>query len=193
MRDASRWRVGTLGGATPPLTRKHFNDGHAVDGQADSGWTITASQSTVGKVPAERPLFRSMAEAAEKDAGFEGAEREDYDDGDADRGGSIHSCNQKATLMTVMVEIDPRLVKIVRSPIYGAISARTGVSVPLLPMFLYWSGKEIPIPTLSGWSCPSVSDHLSVSSFYFMLGSKYRKVREMSDEPGAGFAGGVTS
>jgi len=82
--------------------------------------------------------------------------------------------------MTVMVEIDPRLVKIVRSPIYGAISALTGVSVTFAPMFLYWSGKGKFYPHFEWLVVPICFGIIYlVSSFYFMLGSKVaRKVRE---------------
>jgi len=43
--------------------------------------------------------------------------------------------------MKVTVEIDPKWVKITRSPIYAIVSALTGVSVTFAPLFLYWAGE----------------------------------------------------
>jgi hypothetical protein len=41
----------------------------------------------------------------------------------------------------VTVEVDPKWVKFVRSPIFSIVAALQGVAVSFAPLFLYWSGK----------------------------------------------------
>jgi len=47
---------------------------------------------------------------------------------------------------TVTIEINPKLVKIVRSPIYFLATGLMGVSVTFAPLFLYWSGQGKFLP-----------------------------------------------
>lgn len=44
-------------------------------------------------------------------------------------------------MSTVTVEIDPKLVKFVRSPAFSIVAALQGVTVSFAPLFLYWSGQ----------------------------------------------------
>lgn len=44
-------------------------------------------------------------------------------------------------MSTVTVEIDSRLVRIVRSPAFSIVAALQGVSISFAPLFLYWSGR----------------------------------------------------
>ena len=71
----------------------------------------------------------------------------------------------------VIIQIDSKWVKIVRSPLYWIVAALQGVSITFAPLFLYWSGKgmfrgseRFIVP-----SCFAVI--LLVGFFYMLLGS----------------------
>ena len=79
----------------------------------------------------------------------------------------------------VSIEIDSRLVKIARSPLYLLISALQGISISFAPLFLYWSGKRYfnGLEWLVVPLCFAVI--LVVSLFYFVLGgSVIRQLRQ---------------
>ena len=44
-------------------------------------------------------------------------------------------------MSTVTVNVDDRLAKLVRSPLFGVVAALQGVSITFAPLFLYWSGQ----------------------------------------------------
>jgi hypothetical protein len=84
--------------------------------------------------------------------------------------------------MTVTVEIDSKLVKLIRSPIYGIASALTGVSISFAPLFIYWSGKGRFFPGYEWLVVPLCFAIIYlVPLFYFRLGNMVAaKVREKS-------------
>jgi hypothetical protein len=84
-----------------------------------------------------------------------------------------------AGFMTVSVEIDPRWVRIVRSPVYVVVSALTGVSISFAPLFLYWSGKGKFFPGYEWFVVPLCFAVIYlVPAFYFVLGGMVaRKLR----------------
>ena len=44
-------------------------------------------------------------------------------------------------MSVVTVEIDSRLVRFVRSPVFAVVASLQGVCVSFAPAFLYWSGR----------------------------------------------------
>jgi hypothetical protein len=84
--------------------------------------------------------------------------------------------------MTVTVEIDSKWVKLIRSPIYGIVSALTGVSISFAPLFIYWSGKGRFFPGHEWLVVPLCFAIIYlVPLFYFRLGNMVAaKVREKS-------------
>jgi len=44
-------------------------------------------------------------------------------------------------MSTVTIEIDPKWVKFVRSPVFSIVAGLQGVAVSFAPLFLYWSGQ----------------------------------------------------
>jgi hypothetical protein len=80
----------------------------------------------------------------------------------------------------VSIEIDPRWVKILRSPAYFIIVALQGISVTFAPLFLYWSGKGNYFPGLEWLVVPlCFAVILLVPGFYFLLGgSVARQLRQ---------------
>ena len=87
--------------------------------------------------------------------------------------------------MQVTVEISPKWVSIVRSPVYTVVSGLMGVSVTFAPLFLYWSGKGRFYPGYEWFVIPLCFAVIYVvPSFYFALGSVVAKaVREVRDSP----------
>jgi len=82
--------------------------------------------------------------------------------------------------MIVSVAISPKWVKVIRSPLYVAVSALTGVSISFAPLFLYWSGQRRFFPGYE-WAVVPLCFAIIylVPLFYFFLGSMVaRKVRE---------------
>ena len=78
--------------------------------------------------------------------------------------------------MKVTVEIDPRWVRITRSPIYFIVTALAGVSVTFAPLFLYWSGQGKFYPGYERITVPLCFAAIyCVPSFYFRLGSVVAK------------------
>lgn len=45
-------------------------------------------------------------------------------------------------MSTVTVNVDDRLVRLVRSRLFGVVAALQGVSITFAPAFLYWSGQR---------------------------------------------------
>jgi hypothetical protein len=73
--------------------------------------------------------------------------------------------------MQVTVEISPKWVSIVRSPVYTVVSGLMGVSVTFAPLFLYWSGKGGFYPGYEWFVIPlCIAVIYFVPSFYFALG-----------------------
>ena len=78
--------------------------------------------------------------------------------------------------MKVTVEIDPRWVRITRSPIYSIVTGLAGVSVTFAPLFLYWSGQGKFYPGYERIIVPLCFVVIyCVPSFYFRLGSVLAK------------------
>ena len=73
--------------------------------------------------------------------------------------------------VTVVVEIDPKWVKVVQSPAYWIVAALQGVSLTFAPMFLYWSGRG----WFGGWKWIVMplcfATILLVGTFFMVLGS----------------------
>lgn len=80
----------------------------------------------------------------------------------------------------VSVEIDSRLVKIARSPVYLIIAALQGISISFAPLFLYWSGRGNYFNGLEWVVVPlCFAVIFLVSGFYFWLGSSViRQLRQ---------------
>ena len=79
-----------------------------------------------------------------------------------------------------LIEIDSRLVKILRSPVYFAIVALQGISVTFAPLFLYWSGKGHYFRGLEWLVVPlCFAVIFLVPGFYFWIGgSVIRQLRQ---------------
>jgi hypothetical protein len=76
-----------------------------------------------------------------------------------------------ATVDRALIEIDSRLVKILRSPVYFVIVALQGISVTFAPLFLYWSGKGNYFRGLEWLVVPlCFAVIFLVPGFYFWLG-----------------------
>jgi hypothetical protein len=74
-------------------------------------------------------------------------------------------------MSSVTVEIDPKWVKIVRSPAYFVIAALQGGSVTFAPLFLYWCGQGKFFPGSERIVVPlCFAVIFLVPSFYFLLG-----------------------
>jgi hypothetical protein len=88
--------------------------------------------------------------------------------------------------MAVNVAIDSKWVKLIRSPLYVAVSALAGVSVSFAPLFLYWSGQGKFFPGYERFIVPLCFAIIYlVPAFYFFLGSMVaRKVRESGPNGG---------
>ena len=84
--------------------------------------------------------------------------------------------------MKVIIEIDPKWVRLTRSPIYSFVSALTGVSVTFAPLFLYWAGKGKFYPNQEWIVVPLCFAVIYfVPLFYFRLGNVVAKeLRENS-------------
>lgn len=80
----------------------------------------------------------------------------------------------------VLIEIDSRWVKILRSPVYFVIVALQGISVTFAPLFLYWSGKGNYFRGLEWLVVPlCFAVIFLVPGFYFLLGgSVIRQLRQ---------------
>jgi hypothetical protein len=76
-----------------------------------------------------------------------------------------------ATRHTVAIEINPKLVQIVRSPIYFLATGLMGVSVTFALLFLYWSGQGRFFPDFEWIIVPlCFAVIFCVSVFFFALG-----------------------
>ncbi len=86
--------------------------------------------------------------------------------------------------MKVTIEIDSKWVGIVRSPIYGLMSALTGVSITFAPLFLYWSGQGKFYHAYEWIVVPLCFALIFfVPLFYFRLGNSVAKqLRQTSDK-----------
>jgi hypothetical protein len=69
----------------------------------------------------------------------------------------------------VMVEIDPKLVKIARSPFYWIVASLQAVSITFAPLFLYWSGKGQFYHGYEWIVVPSCFAAIFVVGFFYML------------------------
>jgi hypothetical protein len=71
----------------------------------------------------------------------------------------------------VTIEVSPKLVKIVRSPIYFLATGLMGVSPTFAPLFLYWSGEGRFFPELKWIIVPlCFAVIFGVSLFFSALG-----------------------
>lgn len=46
----------------------------------------------------------------------------------------------------VVVEISPKWVSLIKSPLMWLVWALQGVAITFAPLFLYWSGRELFVP-----------------------------------------------
>jgi hypothetical protein len=73
--------------------------------------------------------------------------------------------------MKVSVEIDPRWVKLTRSPLCHVVSALAGVAISFAPLFLYWAGQGKFYPAYEWLVVPLCFAIIYlVPLFYFRLG-----------------------
>jgi hypothetical protein len=79
-------------------------------------------------------------------------------------------------MSTVVVEIDPRWVKFVRSPVFTLVSALTGVSVTFAPYYLYRSARGEFYPGYERFTVPLCFALIYLVGFvYIRLGNKIAK------------------
>ena len=87
---------------------------------------------------------------------------------------------------SVTVQVDDRLVRMARSPLYWIVAALQGVAATFAPLFLYWSGKGgyfAGMESLVALVCFGVI--LLVSLFHFQFSGvllrELRKPRDAAD------------
>jgi hypothetical protein len=80
--------------------------------------------------------------------------------------------NRGMAKVTIVVEIDSKLVRLVHSPVYWMVAPLTGVAFTFAPLFLYWCGKGTFFPGIRWIVVPAcfVVIYL-VGMFYIALGS----------------------
>jgi hypothetical protein len=73
----------------------------------------------------------------------------------------------------VMIEVDSKWVKVVRSPLYWIVAALQGVSISFAPLFLYFAGKGM-FPHAFGWIVVPMCFAMIwlVGLFYLWLGGE---------------------
>jgi hypothetical protein len=69
---------------------------------------------------------------------------------------------------TVTLELNPRWVKLARSPLYFLFPAGAGVSTVFAPLFLYWSGQGRFFPGLEWLIVPSCFVVIYCVQLFFM-------------------------
>jgi len=92
---------------------------------------------------------------------------------------------EEKSMSVVTVEIDSRLVRFVRSPIFTVVAGLQGVCVSFAPLFLYWSGQGkfyhgsewFVVPLCFAVIC-------LVPPIYFRLGGAVVKELRKKQDPG---------
>ena len=83
----------------------------------------------------------------------------------------------------VIIEIDSKWAKIVRSPLYWIVSSLQGVAIGFTPLFFYFCGKGL-FPHSSWIILPlSYAALIIVFVFYLVLGNVV--IRELRNNPQA--------
>jgi hypothetical protein len=80
--------------------------------------------------------------------------------------------NRGMAKVTLVVEIDSKLMRLVHSPVHWMVAPLTGVAFTFAPLFLYWCGKGTFFPATRWIVVPAcfVVIYL-VGMFYIALGS----------------------
>jgi hypothetical protein len=93
-------------------------------------------------------------------------------------------------MSVVTVEIDSRLVRFVRSPVFAVVAALQGVCVSFAPVFLYWSGQGKFYHGYEWFVVPSCFAVIClVPVVYFRLGGAVvKELRKKQDRDPAGVA-----
>ncbi|HYL74031.1 MAG TPA: hypothetical protein VEU96_07475 [Bryobacteraceae bacterium] len=82
----------------------------------------------------------------------------------------------------VLIEIDSKWMKLVRSPLYWMVAALQGVSISFAPLFLYWSGKGMFHPGFEWFIVPSCFAVIFLVGFFYLRlgGEVVRELRKAS-------------
>jgi hypothetical protein len=67
----------------------------------------------------------------------------------------------------VVVQISPKWVSLIKSPLMWAVWALQGVAISFAPLFLYWSGKGLFLPAERRLMIPVCFAIIFLEGFFF--------------------------